>query len=73
MTSYIVIERQHSEHLAIEYPTKAAADEALLHSPFIDGLCEEDCLDEYITDAPPTGAQIVIPPAEEELDTSGEW
>lgn len=59
---YIVIERHYSETLAIEYPDKTAVDRALEHSLFIDGLCEEDCLDAYVTTVLPAGAHIVIPP-----------
>lgn len=47
MSAFIVIERQHSIDLAIEYPDRDAAEHALERSLFIDGLCEEDCLNAY--------------------------
>lgn len=64
-TVYIIIERQDSQDLAIMYPDQATA-EAAMDSLFIDGLCEEDCLDCYIEDTPLVGAEIIIPPEEGE-------
>lgn len=50
---YVVIERQWSDDLAIRYPDRDTAEHALERSLFIDGLCEEDCLDAYVTDTMP--------------------
>ena len=59
--AYIVLERQYSGMLAIMYPDQAAA-EASMDSPFIDGLCEEDCLDCDIRDYVPFRAEVIIAP-----------
>lgn len=48
MQHYIIIERERSADLAIEYPDFETAEHAIDNSLFIDGLCEEDCLDAYI-------------------------
>lgn len=61
---YIVIDRQHSAGLAIQYPNLALAEDALTDSPFIDGLCAEDCLDAYTYPEAPEGFEVVIPPDE---------
>ena len=63
---FIVIERQWSESLAIEYPTEAEANDALVNSLLIDGLCEEDCLDCYTKDHVPEWATHLLPPDPEE-------
>lgn len=71
-TAYVYIERQHGPDLMVEYPTREAAEHALTDSAFIDGLCEEDCLDARVTaDAPGEGDEHVIPPTEDE-DNAGE-
>lgn len=65
MAHYVVIERQHSTDLAIEYPDKTAADHALEKSFFIDALCQEDCLDAYTTPEILDGYEVVIPPGDD--------
>ncbi|MDQ7993781.1 MAG: hypothetical protein REI45_14010 [Propionicimonas sp.] len=35
------------------YPTRRAADHALMHAPLIDGLCEEDAVDAWTNDLQP--------------------
>ncbi len=65
MSHYIVTERQHSADLAIRYSDEATAKRALEHSLFIDGLCEEDCLDAYTIAEVFDGIEIVIPPEDD--------
>ncbi|MEU3331325.1 hypothetical protein ACF046_03110 [Glutamicibacter creatinolyticus] len=62
MTHYVEIERQYSAGLSIQYPDESAAQRALKKSFFIDALCQEDCLDAYVTQEPMDGYEVVIPP-----------
>jgi len=55
---YIVIERQHGDDLLIVYPNKHVAEIAIEHDIYIDGLCEEDCLDCYVLSK--NDAQLII-------------
>ena len=48
--------------MSIQYPDESAAEHALEKSFFIDGLCQEDCLDAYVTQEPMDGYEVVIPP-----------
>ena len=61
---YVVIERQHSTDLAVEYPGLIEAEHALDNSLFIDGLCEEDCLDIYLSATIPEDTEHILPPDE---------
>lgn len=67
MTRYVQIERQHSVGLAIAYPDQESAEHALEKCYFIDALCQEDCLDAYVTQEPAEGYEVVIPP-DDDLD-----
>lgn len=60
-THYLIVERQYSADLVIYYPTKEAADHALDNSFFIDGICEEDCLDLISVDTIPAEATLASP------------
>ena len=79
-THYLLMERQRSPHMVIYYPTKEAADHALDNSPFIDGLCAEDCLELVSVDTIPPEATLtspdwehVVPPEEDdESDDDGD-
>ena len=62
MAYYVEIERQYSAGLSIQYPDESAAEHALEKSFFIDALCQEDCLDAYVTQEPMDGYEVVIPP-----------
>ena len=64
MATYIILERQDNPDLAIEYANDSEAYWALTESLFIDGLCEEDCLDCYTTHEAPEGFEVIIPPKE---------
>lgn len=67
MTHYVQIERQHSPGLAIAYLDQESAEHALEQSFFIDALCQEDCLDAYVTQEPTDGYEVVVPP-DDDLD-----
>lgn len=56
------VERQYNAGLSIQYPDESAAQRALEKSFFVDGLCQEDCLDAYVTQEPMDGYEVVIPP-----------
>lgn len=58
---YVYIEREFSEDLAVSYLNWEEAEEALNNSLFIDGLCEEDCLDAYVVENPQE-AEVILPP-----------
>lgn len=72
MTVFIIIEREMDCDLAIEYPTTAAAEEALENSIFIDDLVETDCLDSYISTGPPDLAEVIHPPASDGIHMCAE-
>lgn len=59
---YVLIDRLHSDDLAVCYPSHAAADDAIQRSEFIDELCERDCVDAYVAPTAPSGYTIVYPP-----------
>lgn len=46
---YVIIERERPAHLAVRYPDRTAAEWALSSSFFINSLCEEDCLDAFVS------------------------
>ena len=61
---YLVITRQSSDSLAIQYDSYDDARVAELSSDYIDGLVEEDCLELELTKEPLSNLKIVIPPVE---------
>jgi len=70
--AYVIVERQHGPSLAVRYPDDAAAQWALESSFFIDSLCQEDCLDAYVSDHvdqalrdDPLGLEEVVPPGDD--------
>lgn len=65
MSTYIIIERQYDKPLAIQYNTTQEANDATTDSLFIDGLCEEDCLDLWIAETYPPEAELIIPPEDD--------
>ncbi len=67
MTYYVEIERQYSAGLAIAYLNQESAEHALVKSFLVDALCQEDCLDAYVTKEPTEGYEVVIPP-DDDLD-----
>jgi hypothetical protein len=66
MKAYIIIEKQYSQDLAIEYPSVEDALWALENSLMIEGECQDDCLDCYTTDELPENVEHVIAPTREE-------
>lgn len=64
MYHYILIDRERHPDLAVRYSTKEEAERALTDSLYIDGVCQEDCLDAYTSDTVSDGRAVVIPPDE---------
>lgn len=65
MDHHVIIERQYSDDLVIGYATRGDAEAALTDDLFIDGLCEDDCLDAYTSAEVPQHLdefEVVIPP-----------
>lgn len=73
---YVIIERQNGPSLAVRYPDNDTAQWALESSFFIDSLCQEDCLDAYVSDHvdealrertanDPHGLEEVVPPGDD--------
>ncbi len=58
---YVVIDRQYGPGVAVAYPDKATAERALISSPLVDSLCEEDCLDAYVEGTVPEGYEEIVP------------
>lgn len=61
--AYVLIDRDLHPDVAVLYPNENAADAALKDSMLIDGLCEEDSLDTWVsTDLGwLAGREIIIP------------
>lgn len=62
---HLVIERQYGPAVVIRYDNRAQAEKALVDDLFVDGLCEEDCLDAYTCAEVPTSlgdVEFVLPP-----------
>lgn len=47
-TGYVMIERRWDQDVLVVYPSKRIAELAIGFDPFIDGLCEDDCLECYV-------------------------
>lgn len=66
---FVLIERDYSENLAIQYDDEQQAARAMEHSFFIDSLCLEDCLDCWVGDDAERIAlgdfEIVLPPEDD--------
>lgn len=60
-THHVIIERQWNDDLAITFPDKKAAEQALESSTLVDYLCAEDCLDAYTEKNAPSWAKIMNP------------
>ena len=59
---WVLIERQKPPDLAVgPYPTESIANSAMSDSLLIDGFCEEDALDCFVTSTPPgSGVEQVL-------------
>lgn len=63
--TYLLIDRQHHQDIAIVYLTKEDADAAMNNSLLVDAVCKEDVHDCYISTATTLedlkGREIILP------------
>ena len=63
MTAYVLIDREHRQDVAVQYRDLTDAVHALDHDLLIDSICEEDCVDAYVSEDPADleGREVIDP------------